>query len=153
MNRLEIVPLDLDEANAQVERWHRHHRPVVGHKFSLGVEEIACDGRALVGVAIVGRPVARMNDDGWTLEVTRVATNGVANACSALYGAAWRVAREMGYRRLITYTLKSEAGGSLKGAGWTCIGARGGGSWDRAARRRVDKAPTEQKTLWEMRAS
>lgn len=152
MNKLEIVPLDLAEANEQVARWHRHHRPVVGHKFSIGVEEIACDGRAVVGVAIVGRPVARMNDDGWTLEVTRVATNGCANACSALYGAAWRVAREMGYRRLITYTLKEEPGTSLKAAGWKTLGTRGGGSWSRAARPRQDKAPLGQKTLWEVKA-
>lgn len=152
MNRLEIVPLDLAEANDQVARWHRHHQPVIGHKFSLGVEEIACDGRALVGVAIVGRPVARMNDNGWTLEVTRVATNGCANACSALYGAAWRVAREMGYRRLITYTLKTEPGTSLKAAGWTSLYETKGGSWDTPSRRRVDKAPTGQKRLWEVKA-
>jgi hypothetical protein len=152
MSKLEIVPLDLAEANDMVAHWHRHHQPVVGHKFSIGVQEVKPDGRALVGVAIVGRPVARMNDNGWTLEVTRVATDGTPNACSALYGAAWRVCREMGYQRLITYTLKTEPGTSLKAAGWACIGARGGGSWDRAARRRTDKAPTIQKTLWEVKA-
>jgi hypothetical protein len=149
--RLEIVPLDLREANEQVERWHRHHKPVVGHKFSIGVVAVDVDGRLIVGVAIVGRPVARMSDDGWTLEVTRVATDGTPNACSALYGAAWRVCREMGYRRLVTYTLASEPGSSLKGAGWKCLGARGGGSWSRKDRPRVDKAPTCQKQLWEMK--
>jgi hypothetical protein len=150
--KLEIVPLELAEANEQVDRWHRHHTPAVGHRFSIGVEAVDVDGRVLVGAAIVGRPVARMNDDGWTLEVTRVATDGTPNACSALYGAAWRVCREMGYRRLITYTLATEPGTSLRAAGWTEIGKRGGGSWDRPSRRRTDKAPTCQKTLFEKRA-
>jgi hypothetical protein len=152
VKRLEIVPLELSEANEQVERWHRHHRPVVGHKFSLGVEAIDVDGRLLVGAAIVGRPVARMNDDGWTLEVTRVATDGTPNACSALYGAAWRAARAMGYQRLITYTLKAEPGTSLKAAGWKNLHMTKGGTWDRPARRRVDKASIGQKQLWEVRA-
>lgn len=150
MLKLVIVPLDLAEANDHVARWHRHHKPVVGHKFSLGVEAVKPEGRALVGVAIVGRPVARMSDDGWTLEVTRVATDGTANACSFLYSAAWRAARELGWKRLITYTLKAEPGTTLKAAGWKLLGERGGGSWNRENRPRVDKAPTGVKLLWEV---
>lgn len=81
----------------------------------------------LCGVAIVGRPTARMLDDGWTVEVTRLATDGAHNACSILYAAAWRAARAMGYRRCVTFTLPEEGGASLRGAGWRCIGEAGGG--------------------------
>lgn len=102
------------------------------------------------GVAIVGRPVARMNQDGFTLEILRVATDGTKNACSALYAACWRAARAMGYRKVITYVLASESGVSVKAAGFKCIGQRGGGSWDRKTRPRVDKHPTQKKILWEM---
>lgn len=143
-----IVPISLDEANEFVRQHHRHHQPVVGHKFSIAV----ADGERVVGVAIVGRPVSRHMDNGWTLEVNRCATDGTRNACSMLYRAAWRAAAAMGYRRLITYTLPSEGGASLRGAGWTLIGERGGGSWSRDSRPRVDKAPTEQKLLWEVLA-
>ena len=111
---LRIVPMGRDQANEIVKALHRHHPPVVGFKFALG----CVDGSRLVGVAICGRPVARMLDDGWTLEVTRVATDGTRNACSKLYGAAWRVARAMGFCRLVTYTLDSESGASLRGAGF-----------------------------------
>lgn len=144
--RLRIVPCELSEANVFVASHHRHHQPVVGHKFSLAV----CDDQEQVrGVAIVGRPVARMLDDGMTLEVTRVATDGCPNACSALYGAARRATFALGYTRLITYTLATEPGTSLIGAGWRSLGNAGSGSWDRASRPRVDKAPTRQKRLWE----
>ena len=103
----------------------------------------------VVGVAIVGRPVARGYQDGWTVEVTRVAVlEGYPNACSMLYGACWRAARAMGYLRAITYTLASEKGTSVKAAGWKEIGAAGGGTWNRKARPRVDTHPIEQKTLW-----
>lgn len=85
---LEITPMTLKEANAYVEQNHRHHGPVVGHKFSIGCS----DGEKIVGVAIVGRPVARHLDDGWTLEVNRLCTDGTRNACSMLYAAAWRAA-------------------------------------------------------------
>lgn len=96
---LELIPMTLREANAFVEQYHRHHKPVVGHKFSIGIS----DGEKVVGVAIVGRPVGRFLDDGWTLEVTRLCTDGTHNACSMLYAAAWRAARAMGYRRVVTY--------------------------------------------------
>lgn len=142
---LGIVPCELDEANAFVSRVHRHHPPVVGHKFSL-----ACvDGERVCGVAVVGRPVSRMLDNGLTLEVTRVATDGTVNACSALYGAARRATFALGYKRLVTYTLASESGSSLKAAGWRCLGEAGGGSWSRRSRPRVDMAPNERKFCWE----
>ena len=145
---LVIVPLTLGEANEFVAQWHRHHGRVVGHKFSVGVE---CDSK-LVGVAIVGRPNARRLDDGVTLEVTRVATNGHRNACSVLYGAARRATFALGYKRLVTYTLPSEGGASLRGAGYRCIGSAGGGSWSRPSRPRVDKSTTESKFRWEATA-
>ena len=94
---------------------HRHHRSPRGHRFSLGV---ATDDGLLVGVAIIGRPIARRLDDGLSVEVTRVATDGTKNACSALYAAAWRTARSAGYRRALTYTQAGEGGASLRGAGW-----------------------------------
>ena len=115
---LEIVPISLAEANQYVSEHHRHHKPVVGHKFSVG----CTDGENIVGVAIVGRPVARYLDDGWTLEVNRLCTDGTRNACSMLYAAAWRAARAMGYRKIITYILDTEPGTSLRAAGWKCVG-------------------------------
>lgn len=142
---MNIVPVSLAEANAFVARFHRHHQPVVGHKFSIAV---AADGE-VVGVAIVSRPTARMSSDGWTLEVTRLCTDGTRNACSALYAACWRAVKALGYRRLITYTLDSEPGDSLRGAGWRLIGERGGGSWSCPSRPRVDKHPLQGKLLWE----
>lgn len=145
-SRLVVIPLPLDEANAYVGQHHRHHQPTVGHKFSIGVADEAGEVR---GVAIVGRPVARGNDDGFTLEVNRVATDGCPNACSALYAAAWRAAKAMGYRRLITYTLDSETGTSLTAAGWKVVGKVTGRSWWTPSRPRVDKHPTQGKLLWE----
>lgn len=108
---LEVCSMTLREANAYVEQYHRHHGPVVGHKFSIGLS----DGEKIVGVAIVGRPVARHLDDGWTLEVNRLCTDGTRNACSMLYAAAWRAARAMGYKRLVTYILDTENGGQFTG--------------------------------------
>jgi hypothetical protein len=145
MQRLEIVPITLEEANAFVSEHHRHHDPVVGHKFAVGLS----DGQKIRGVIIAGRPVARLSDDGWTLEVNRCCTDGVTNGCSMLYGAAWRAAKALGYRRLITYTLAEEGGASLRGAGWKLVGERGGGTWNRNGRPRVDTHPTQMKLLWE----
>jgi|SRR6185369_456412 len=145
---LRIVPVDLAEANAFVREHHRHHGPVVGHKFSLGVS----DGESIRGVAIVGRPVARGLDDGLTLEVCRVATDGTKNAASALYGASRRATFALGYRRLVTYTLPSESGASLRAAGYRCLGEAGGGSWSCPSRPRVDKHPMQRKLRWEMTA-
>ena len=143
---LQIQPVEFDEACAYVKQYHRHHVPPVGFKFCLAVN----DGTKVVGVAIVGRPVARLSDNGWTLEVTRCCTDGTKNACSALYSACWRAAKAMGYQRLITYTLPEEGGASLKAANWRIVGARGGGTWDRKLRPRVDKHPTQMKLLWEV---
>ena len=141
---LAIIPLHLNEANELVSLWHRHHKPTIGHKFSIGVTK---DGE-IVGASIVGRPVARRLDNGLTLEVLRCVTNGTKNACSALYAASWRVAREMGYQKIITYTLKDESGASISGAGWKMLYHTGGGSWNVPSRPRVDKHPLGQKTLW-----
>jgi hypothetical protein len=148
--RLKVVPITLDEANAFVQAHHRHHKPVIGHKFSIAVAE----GETVRGVAIIGRPVARGNDDGWTLEVNRCCTDGARNACSMLYGAAWRAANALGYRRLITYTMPQEGGASLRAAGWVLIGQRGGGNWNTPARPRIDTDATlrGQKLLWEQTA-
>ena len=143
---LSIVPITQREAKAFVARHHRHHRPPRGSVFQVAVADEAGTVR---GVAMVGRPVSRHADDGWTLEINRVATDGARNACSMLYGAAWRAARALGYRRVITYTLPEEGGASLRGAGWQLIGEAGGGSWSRGRRPRVDLAPTQVKLRWE----
>jgi hypothetical protein len=144
--RLEIVPCTLRAANAYVKEHHRHHKPPQGARFALAVAD---EDGSLRGVAMVGTPVSRMLADGWTAEVVRVATDGCPNACSALYGAAWRAARALGYKRLVTYTLQEEGGASLRGAGWTCIGEAGGGSWSRKSRPRVDEHPLQVKMRWE----
>ena len=140
-----VVRLQLPEANAFVAEYHRHHKPVVGHLFSI---RAAQDGK-IVGVAIVGRPVARMRDDGETAEVTWLCTDGTRNACSFLYGACARAAFALGFKRIGTYILASEPGTSLTGAGWRLVGETGGGSWSRGDRPRVDKHPTEPKLLFE----
>ncbi len=144
-----IVPLSLDEANAFVAEHHRHHGPVVGHKFSIGLCARELESIEVIGVAIVGRPVARPLDNGFTLEVTRCCTDGTRNACSALYAAAWRAARALGYRKLVTYTLASEGGSSLRAAGWRVVGEVKGRSWDVPSRRRIDTAPKQDKLRWE----
>ena len=143
--RLALVPVTMAEANEFVRRHHRHHRPVVGHKFSIA----AALGERIVGVALVGRPVARRIDDGWTLEVNRCCTDGTRNACSFLYAAAWRAGKALGYRRVITYTFPSEGGASLRAAGWKIIGETPGRSWSVKSRPRVDKHPLGQRTIWE----
>ncbi len=142
---LELTPITLKEANNYVARHHRNHKPVVGHKFSIAVS----DSGAVRGVAIVGRPIARRLDNGWTLEVNRVATDGAKNACSMLYGAAWRAAKAMGYKKLVTYTLPEEGGASLRAAGWTCIASVGGGNWNVKSRPRVDSDHQQMKLRWE----
>ena len=144
--RLTIVPLTFREAVVYIRENHRHHTPPVGDVFRLGVAD---ESGTIRGVATIGRPVARHLDDGWTLEVNRVATDGCPNACSALYGAAWRAARALGWRKLITYTLATEPGTSLKAAGWRLIGEAGGGSWSSPSRPRVDVNPTQMKLKWE----
>lgn len=147
-DHLELVRLGLDEANAFVTAHHRHHEPVVGHLFSLA----AARSGKIVGVVIVGRPVARMRDDGETAEVTRLCTDGTRNACSFLYGAAARAAFALGFKRIGTYILASEPGTSLMGAGWRLVGETRGGSWSRGNRPRVDTHPLQAKMLFERTA-
>lgn len=139
-----ICPVSLAEANEFVTRHHRHHGRVVGHKFSIG----AMSDGVLVGVAIVGRPVARHMDDGATLEVTRLCTDGTKDAASKLYGSAARAVMGMGYRRLITYTLKSEPGTSLRAAGWRVVAEVKGRSWDCPSRPRRGEYLLEDKVRW-----
>lgn len=143
--KLSIVPCSISDAKEFIWQFHRHHRPPESGLFA-----IACsDGERIAGVAIVGRPVARMLQDGWTAEVTRVATDETKNACSLLYAACWRAARELGYRKLITYTLASESGVSLRAAGWRIVGEVQKQSWHRATRPRVDRHPMQAKIRWE----
>ncbi len=128
------VPLTLKEAQAYVDDFHRHHIHASGDKYRVGAE---VDGK-LVGVIQVGRPLARMLDDGMTLEVTRLCTDGTKDVCSFLYSRAARIAKELGYKKIITYILESESGTSLKASGWhlekeLC----GGGSWSRENRPRT----------------
>jgi len=132
-------------ANAFIKNYHRHHGAVAGYKFAIGLIDGAGD---LCGVVVVGRPIARYYDDGYTAEVTRLCTNGIKNGCSFLYSAAARTAREMGYTAILTYILETENGASLRASGWTYDGIHGGGSWDRPNRKRVDKTPTCRKKMY-----
>lgn len=112
---LDAVPVTLAVANAFVSRWHRHHVPVAGARFAVG----AIDGAGrLVGVAIVGRPVARMRDDGTRAEITRLCSDGSRNVCSFLMGRASNAAKALGFRQIQTYILDTESGVSLRAAGW-----------------------------------
>jgi hypothetical protein len=142
---LELQPITYREACDFIDRHHRHHLPPQGWKFGIAVN----NGVDVVGVITIGRPVSRHLDNGWTLEVTRCCTEGTKNASSMLYGAAWRAAKALGYKRLITYTLIEEPGTSLKAAGWHALYETSGGEWNCESRPRVDKHPTGQKTLWE----
>lgn len=134
MVSLSVCPVTLTEARAFVGKHHRHNLPPQGWLFGVGLT----DGQQLRGVAIAGRPVARRLDDGATIEVTRVCTDGVENGCSMLYGAITRAAKALGYRRAITYTLQSESGASLKASNWridAALDARP--SWSVPSRPRV----------------
>lgn len=139
-----------DQANEYVRRYHRHSGPRIGAKFCLGA--VDPDGGGLIlGVAIVGRPVARNYDDGWTLEVSRLCSQSHPNVGSFLYGAAWRAARALGYRRLVTYTLAGESGTSLRAAGWRIVGERGARrGWSVPSRPRVTDYTSDQRILWEV---
>ena len=142
---LTLRPVSLAEAIAFVAEHHRHHKPVRGYKFSLGC---MVDGQ-LVGAAIVGRPVSRYLDDGLTLEVNRLCTDGTQNVCSFLYGAAARAARTMGYRKIITYILDTESGVSLRAAGWKCAGLAGGKMWTGKRRPSEPLYPAQMKYRYE----
>ena len=132
-------------AHAFIAEQHRHHKAPAGDLARLACVD---ESGAVRGVLTIGRPVARNLDDGWTLEVTRVATDGARNACSMLYGAARRLAWAQGCRRLVTYTLPEEGGASLRGAGWTCEGSAGGGQWSRSDRLRAAAERADTKTRW-----
>ena len=145
MAKLIIIPIFQDEAFAFITQNHRHHKKPVGSIFQIAVS----DGENVLGVTVIGRPTARHLQDGFTVEVTRLCTKGGKNVCSMLYSGCWRAAKELGYRKLITYILDTENGISLKASGWKLIGKRGGGSWSVKSRPRVDKHPLQTKLLYE----
>ena len=122
---LKIVPLELKEANEFIAKLHRHHKPVQGHRFSIGVKQ----NNELVGVATIGRPVARLTNAKEVLEVTRLCTDGTKNACSCLYSAAARVGKELGYLKIQSFILDIENGASLKASGWVFESVSAGGQW------------------------
>lgn len=146
--KLSIVPCSIGDAREYVRQFHRHLDPPLSGFFAVAVAE----GERVCGVAIVGRPVAKGLDDGWTADVTRCATDGTPHAPSKLYAACWRAARALGYRRMGTYTLASEPGTSLRAAGWRELYRVAGRSWDCPSRPRVDRAPLQDKIRWEVSA-
>ena len=141
VKKLEAVPLELSQANEFVSELHRHHDAVYRDKFRIGA---SLEGK-LVGVVQVGRPVSRMLDDGKTVEVVRLCTDGTKDVCSFLYSRAARIAKEMGYEKIITYILESESGTSLIASGWHQEAVTSGGSWSRPSRPRNTTAPTVPK--------
>lgn len=151
MSGLVITPVTFRQACAFIEAYHRHHRPPRGMKFAIGVAQRG----VLVGVATVGRPVARHLDDGQTVEVTRTCTRGARNANSILYGAAWRAARAMGYRRLITYTQHGESGASLRAAGLRpVVTLRARSGWDCPGRERFSRGVDGvRRVRWEIESA
>lgn len=151
--RLTVIPTTRDETTAFIRRLHRHHQPPQGYLFAVAVATEAGDADRAV---TAGRPSARALQDGWTFEVTRSCADGTPNANSALYGAAWRAGRALGYRRGLTYTQVGETGASLRAAGWRPaaeLPPRSG--WDTPSRRRDDTThPTEVgRTRWEIAAT
>lgn len=151
-DRLIVLPVELKEANEFIGALHRHHAPVIGHRFSLGCVD---DDGLLHGVCVVGRPVARLAGRPRDVaEVTRLATDGTYNACSILYAAAARACKAMGFQRIQTYTLPSEGGASLRASGWICEGEAGGGQWRHTdgKPRRTDQ-PTDVKSRWALHFS
>lgn len=140
---MKIIPITFKEAKEYIKINHRHNPNIVGCKFSIG----CMDKDELVGVAVCGRPVSRYLDDGKTLEINRVCTDGTRNACSMLYGACCRIGREMGYTKIITYTLKSENGASVKASNFICDGEAGGTHWT-GKRNRGQQIPHEMKVRW-----
>lgn len=142
---LELRPCTRDAAFEFIKALHRHHGVPVGY---LWCQAAHCDEGVLRGVAVSGRPVARGLDDGLTVEVTRLCTDGSPNACSMLYGAARRAAIAKGFRRGLTYILASENGASLRAAGYRLLWTVKGRSWDTPSRPRIDKHPTDDKQAW-----
>jgi hypothetical protein len=144
---LRLAPCSLKDAQRFVAFHHRHLEPPIGHLWSTAAA--ADDGR-VVGVIIVGRPTARMLDDGWTVEVTRCATDGTRNACSLLLAAAWRVAKGRGYRSATTMTMQSESGASLRAAGWRSddLTSLPHSGWSRPSRQRVEAQNPARRRWW-----
>ncbi len=140
---MKIIPISLKMANEFISIYHRHHKPCRGCKFCIGL----IDKTELVGVAVCGRPVSRHLDNGFNLEINRLCTDGTKNACSMLYGACVRIAKAMGYQKVITYILQSENGASLKASNFTCEGIAGGEIWT-GCRKRDNGVPKELKTRW-----
>lgn len=143
---LRPIPLTLREANELIARLHRHHKPVQGHRFTIGAE----GPWGVCGAAVVGRPAARMTEQYRTAEVTRLVSDGRKNVCSMLYGACARAAEAMGYDSIQTFILEGEPGTSLKAAGWKFVAWSSGGDWNRPSRggRRTDQ-PMQRKQKWE----
>lgn len=141
---MKIAPITFKEASVYVSQYHRHHSATVGCKFCISVVD---DNGQLHGVAVCGRPVSRHFDDGVTLEINRVCTDGTKNACSMLYGACCRIAKAMGYSKVITYILDSENGASLKASNFICEGTAGGTHWT-GIRNRGQNIPAEMKKRW-----
>lgn len=140
---MEIRPITFRDACDFIRQNHRHHRPTVGCKFCAGLYE----ENKLIGCAVCGRPVSRILDDGLTVEINRLCTNGTKNACSMLYGACCRIAKEMGYKLIITYILESENGASLKASNFHCDGVAGGTHWT-GIRNKNQQIPHEMKIRW-----
>jgi hypothetical protein len=141
---LTVHPMTIKAATAFVRDHHRHSRPPVGGLFAVGVSM----GEQIVGVGIAGRPVARMLCDGWTVEIVRVCTQGAANACSMLYGALCRAAKALGYRKVVTYTLETEPGTSLRASGFTRAADVRAEDWSRPSRPRLPGLVAER-VRWE----
>ena len=142
---MNLVPITRLEAKAYIDTHHRHLRSSLGGVFQIAAQE----NGEIVGVVMVGRPISRVMDDSWTLEVNRLATDGTKNCCSMLYGASWRATKALGYRKLITYTLASEPGTSLRAAGWSVVGELRGRLWGNCnVRPRVDLNEKQDKILW-----
>lgn len=144
---LRVIPLTLKQANTFIQDTHRHHKPVVGHRFSIGVVD---ENGFLAGVSVIGRPVARKTDQYLVAEVTRLCTDGTKNACSFLYAASARICREMGFKKIQTFILDSETGISLKASGWIFTSISDGGDWNCISRtgRRTDQ-PLCPKQKWQ----
>ena len=142
---LKVRPIELKQANAFIGELHRHHKPVQGHRFSISAYE---DDVKLVGVCVVGRPVARGYVGRRVVEVTRLCTDGTKNVCSLLYAAAARIAREMGYDRIQTYILDDEPGITLVAAGWVYERNTVGGQWNHSSGPRRTDQPTCPKQRW-----
>ncbi len=152
--KLRVIPLTLKEANIHIAKHHRHHKRVVGHRFSLG----CLDGDRMCACVVVGRPVGRNTDQRMVAEVTRLCTDGTMNSCSILYAAAARACKSMGFWWIQTFTLPEEGGASLRASGWTEDGESPGGSWSSTSRPRGedeylfpgigDDHPKGPKTRW-----